>query len=118
MTNQTSPYSHLVASQSIIELDSFLLDSGETLLRVPVAYKTWGKLNKEANNGMVLCHALSGSAEYILLTYLALMNGGGRYLVKGSHLIQASFSYFVEMYLDLRNVIFDYLDMAVLRHVL
>lgn len=30
---------------------------------VPVAYKAWGKLNAEATNVLVICHALTGSSD-------------------------------------------------------
>jgi homoserine O-acetyltransferase len=30
---------------------------------VPVAYMSWGKLSSKANNVMIICHALSGSAD-------------------------------------------------------
>lgn len=30
---------------------------------VPVAYMTWGSLSPHADNGIVVCHALSGSAD-------------------------------------------------------
>lgn len=33
------------------------------MLDVPVAYKTWGHLNTAGDNVMVICHALSGSAD-------------------------------------------------------
>lgn len=36
------------------------LSSGETLSPVNVAYKCWGKLNKDKSNAILVCHALTG----------------------------------------------------------
>ncbi|XAO21899.1 homoserine O-acetyltransferase [Cryptococcus bacillisporus CA1280] len=58
----TNPYASLI-SQQIAIIPSFTLESGVTLNNVPVAYKTWGKLNKKADNCLVICHALTGSAD-------------------------------------------------------
>ncbi|MBW4626058.1 MAG: homoserine O-acetyltransferase [Brasilonema octagenarum HA4186-MV1] len=41
----------------------FELDNGEVLTGVQVAYRTWGELNPESNNGVLVCHALTGSAD-------------------------------------------------------
>ncbi|MBF0162013.1 MAG: homoserine O-acetyltransferase [Magnetococcales bacterium] len=40
-----------------------LLDCGATLGPVRVAYETYGRLNPEASNAILLCHALSGTAH-------------------------------------------------------
>ncbi len=39
------------------------LESGETLPTFTLAYETYGALNKEASNAILLCHALSGDAH-------------------------------------------------------
>jgi homoserine O-acetyltransferase len=39
------------------------LDNGRTLSDVIVSYETYGRLNGQKNNAIVLCHALTGSAH-------------------------------------------------------
>jgi homoserine O-acetyltransferase len=40
-----------------------LLESGELLPQVSLAYRTWGELTPEADNAVIVCHALTGSAD-------------------------------------------------------
>ncbi|KAL8670578.1 MAG: hypothetical protein Q9168_004891 [Polycauliona sp. 1 TL-2023] len=55
--------SGLLPNQPIVTLPHFTLESGVVLHNVPVAYSTRGKLSPTADNVLVICHALSGSAD-------------------------------------------------------
>ncbi|EEP79460.1 homoserine O-acetyltransferase [Uncinocarpus reesii 1704] len=58
-----NPFSKLISDQHIAIVPKFTLESGVTLYNVPVAYTTRGKLNPSGDNTLVVCHALSGSAD-------------------------------------------------------
>ncbi|KAJ7837817.1 Alpha/Beta hydrolase protein [Mycena olivaceomarginata] len=49
--------------QHVFIVPSFTLECGTELKDAPVAYKTWGRLNEARDNVMVICHALTGSAD-------------------------------------------------------
>jgi homoserine O-acetyltransferase len=55
-------YASLI-DQNIHHVPSFTLECGRELREVPVAYKTWGKLNESRDNVMIICHAFTGSAD-------------------------------------------------------
>lgn len=45
------------------EVEPFRLESGATISPVTIEYETYGKLNSERSNAILICHALSGSAH-------------------------------------------------------
>jgi homoserine O-acetyltransferase/O-succinyltransferase len=49
--------------QNVYVVPTFTLECGRELQQVPVAYKTWGKLNEARDNVMIICHAFTGSAD-------------------------------------------------------
>jgi len=55
-------YSSLI-DQSFYKVPTFNFECGAELREVPIAYKTWGKLNPARDNAMVICHAFTGSAD-------------------------------------------------------
>ncbi|KAL9046307.1 MAG: hypothetical protein Q9214_000829 [Letrouitia sp. 1 TL-2023] len=72
-----NPFAYLIPDQSIAIVPSFTLESGVVLQNVPVAYSTRGKLNANGDNCLVICHALSGSAD-VSDWWGPLMGGNGR----------------------------------------
>ncbi|KAI1323199.1 homoserine O-acetyltransferase [Xylariaceae sp. FL0255] len=58
-----NPFASLIPDQQIAIIPSFRLESGVTLRNVPLAYTTRGKLSTNCDNVMVICHALTGSAD-------------------------------------------------------
>ncbi|HML05677.1 MAG TPA: homoserine O-acetyltransferase, partial [Methanobacterium sp.] len=53
----------LVKTQYYTLFDDLMLEGGGKLKEVTVAYETYGKLNKEKSNAILICHALSGDAH-------------------------------------------------------
>ncbi|KAI4274978.1 MAG: hypothetical protein LQ337_003542 [Flavoplaca oasis] len=69
--------SKLLPNQPIAILPQFTLESGVVLYNVPVAYSTRGKLSPNGDNVLVICHALSGSAD-VSDWWGPLIGGNGR----------------------------------------
>ncbi|KAL1835817.1 hypothetical protein VTJ49DRAFT_6031 [Mycothermus thermophilus] len=72
-----NPFAALIPDQQIAIIPSFTLESGVTLYNVPVAYTTRGTLAPTADNVMVICHALTGSAD-VADWWGPLLGGPGR----------------------------------------
>lgn len=62
-TNRTNLYAAMVPGQKVVEIPKYDLECGETLVDFPVAYKTWGRLNPDCDNVLLICHALTGSSD-------------------------------------------------------
>lgn len=58
-----NPFASHVPNQNIAIVPSFTLECGQTLYNAPVAYTTNGTLSSTGDNVVVVCHALSGSAD-------------------------------------------------------
>ncbi|KAI1083544.1 homoserine O-acetyltransferase [Whalleya microplaca] len=72
-----NPFAALIPDQKIAIIPDFTLESGVVLHNVPLAYTTRGKLSPDADNAMVICHALTGSAD-VADWWGPLLGGPGR----------------------------------------
>jgi homoserine O-acetyltransferase len=62
----TAPSS--VNHQNVVFDDGFTLECGVTLRHLVVAYRTYGRLNAERSNAVLVCHALTGD-QYVAETH-------------------------------------------------
>jgi homoserine O-acetyltransferase/O-succinyltransferase len=58
-------FTHLVSeqTQTFVSDSGLRLDNGAVLTGFQLAYRTFGQLNADASNAVLVCHALSGSAD-------------------------------------------------------
>ncbi len=55
-----------VADRKFVEITTdrpFVLENGSSLEQATMAYETWGELNADASNAILVCHALTGDAH-------------------------------------------------------
>lgn len=64
------------------------LESGAALPGLQIAFRTWGRLNARADNAIVICHALTGTADAD--DWWAPLFGAGRALDPERHFIVCS----------------------------
>lgn len=65
--------------------DSVLLENGAVLRNVDVAYRTWGKLNAQKNNTIVVGHSMSGDSD--VAAWWAPLLGPGQALCTQKHFV-------------------------------
>ncbi|MBI1897419.1 MAG: homoserine O-acetyltransferase [Acidobacteria bacterium] len=53
----------MIVETQFVRFDSLTLDSGVTLAPVDVAYETYGELNRDKSNAILILHAFSGDAH-------------------------------------------------------
>lgn len=49
--------------KKFISSEEFVLENGETLAGLEIAYQTWGELNASKDNVIWICHALTGNSD-------------------------------------------------------
>jgi len=53
----------MITETQFVQFDSISLDSGAILAPVDVAYETYGELNENKSNAVLILHAFSGDAH-------------------------------------------------------
>jgi homoserine O-acetyltransferase len=68
-----------------LDFADFITERGDPIAPVTVAYETWGALNAAADNAVVLCHALTGTAD--AAAWMAPLVGPGRLFDPAHHFV-------------------------------
>jgi len=76
------------ATQWLALRQPFVLESGISLPEVKIAFRSWGRLNADGDNAVVVCHALTGSADAD--DWWGSLFGPGRTLDPEKHFIVCS----------------------------
>ena len=84
----------VVDHQRALFEDGMLLECGVALPRMEIAYRTYGKLNAERSNAILICHALTGD-QYVAETHPITGRGGWWEMVVGPGLSIDTDRYFV-----------------------
>ena len=75
-------------TRTLLLAQPFLFESGQSLSGLKIAYRTFGKLNRQRDNAILVCHALTGSADVDL--WWPGLFGPGLALDPARHFIVAS----------------------------
>lgn len=63
MTGGMTGFSLARETRRLLIEQPFFLDAGGVLPRLEIAYRSWGRLAPDADNAVIVCHALTGSAD-------------------------------------------------------
>lgn len=79
-------YRESIRNYEILNLGDFMFQSGTTIPNAKLAYKTYGKLNSDASNAIVLVHGVNGTHESAASVHI---EGEGRAISPVKHFIIA-----------------------------
>lgn len=85
---ESSDLASAVDARKFATLGSFDLENGEKIDAVQVAFQTWGTLNAQADNAVLVCHAISGDSD--VFSWWSKLVGPGKLLNPEEHFIICS----------------------------